>query len=165
MPDYTVVFVRLVLIEQMISVLVPPLWIAANATGKIKKNQIYGRMFTLAALPLSYGLLRIIESPIIPMVILILSSVGYWAYCLYDIHNQIDLDISKYLKKSIMPVAVFAIIIATVNSLSIEVYGTDNFFRLLIVMFATIMFGCVGCYCILEKEEKKVVKRIIKKKL
>ena len=164
-PDYTVVFVRLVLIEQMISVLVPPLWIAANATGKIKKNQIYGRMFTLAALPLSYGLLRIIESPIIPMVILILSSVGYWAYCLYDIHNQIDLDISKYLKKSIMPVAVFAIIIATVNSLSIEVYGTDNFFRLLIVMFATIMFGCVGCYCILEKEEKKVVKRIIKKKL
>lgn len=164
-PDYTVVFVRLVLMEQMICVLVPPLWIAANATGKIKKNQVYGRMFTLAALPVSYGLLCVVKNPVVPMVVLIISDVGYWLYCLYDIHNQISLDIARYFKKSMMPPIIFVIVLSGINSVALLLYGTDNLIRLSIVVSATIVFGCVGCYCILEKEEKKVVKRIIKKRL
>lgn len=164
-PDYTVVFVRLVLMEQMICVLVPPLWIAANATGKIKKNQVYGRMFTLAALPVSYGLLCVVKNPVAPMVVLIISDVGYWLYCLYDIHNQISLDIARYFKKSMMPPIIFVIVLSGINSVALLLYGTDNLIRLSIVVSATIVFGCVGCYCILEKEEKKVVKRIIEKRL
>lgn len=164
-PDYTVVFIRLVLIEQMIWALVPPLWIAANATGEIKKNQVYGRIFLLAALPVSYGLLCVVKNPVVPMVVLIISDAGYWLYCLYDIHNQISLDITRYFKKSIMPPSIFVIVLVGINSVALLLYGTDNLVRLSIVVSATIVFGCVGCYCILEKEEKKVVKRIIKKRL
>ena len=46
-PEHTVAFTRLVLCESLIGVFIPPLWIAANATGRIKNNQVYGRMFTL----------------------------------------------------------------------------------------------------------------------
>lgn len=163
-PDYTVVFVRLVLIEQMISVLVPPLWIAANATGKIKKNQVYGRIFLLAALPVSYGLLCVVKNPVVPMVVLIISDAGYWLYCLYDIHNQISLDITRYFKKSIMPPFIFVIVLVGINSVALLLYGTDNLVRLSIVMSATIVSGGVVCYCVLEKEEKNFVKKLIKKK-
>lgn len=164
-PDYTVVFIRLVLIEQMIWALVPPLWIAANATGEIKKNQVYGRMFTLAALPVSYGLLCVVNNPVVPMVVLIISDVGYWLYCLYDIHNQISLDITRYFKKSIMPPFIFVIVLVGINSVALLLYGTDNLVRLSIVVSATIVSGGAVCYCVLEKEEKNFVKRIIKKRL
>ena len=164
-PDYTVVFIRLVLIEQIIWVLVPPLWIAANATGEIKKNQVYGRMFTLAALPVSYGLLCVVKNPVAPMVVLIISDVGYWLYCLYDIHNQISLDITRYFKKSIMPPIIFVIVLVGINSVPLLLYGTDNLVRLSIVVSATIVFGGVVCYCVLEKEEKNFVKTFIRNRI
>lgn len=164
-PDYTVVFIRLVLIEQIIWVLVPPLWIAANATGEIKKNQVYGRMFTLAALPVSYGLLCVVKNPVVPMVVLIISDVGYWLYCLYDIHNQISLDITRYFKKSIMPPIIFVIVLVGINSVPLLLYGTDNLVRLSIVVSATIVFGGAVCYCVLEKEEKNFVKTFIRKRI
>lgn len=164
-PDYTVVFIRLVLIEQMIWALVPPLWIAANATGEIKKNQVYGRIFLLAALPVSYGLLCVVNNPVVPMVVLIISDAGYWLYCLYDIHNQISLDITRYFKKSIMPPFIFVIVLVGINSVALLLYGTDNLVRLSIVVLATIVSGGAVCYCVLEKEEKNFVKKLIKKKL
>lgn len=164
-PDYTVVFIRLVLIEQMIWVLVPPLWIAANATGEIKKNQVYGRMFTLAALPVSYGLLCVVKNPVAPMVVLIISDVGYWLYCLYDIHNQISLDIARYFKKSMMPPIIFVIVLSGINSVALLLYGTDNLVRLSIVVSATIVFGGTVCYCVLEKEEKNLVKTFIRNRI
>lgn len=36
-PEYTVIFARLVLCEALVGVFISPLWIAANATGRIKK--------------------------------------------------------------------------------------------------------------------------------
>ena len=55
-PSHTISFTRLVLCESLIGVFIPPLWMAANATGHIKNSQVYGRMFTLAILPISYPL-------------------------------------------------------------------------------------------------------------
>ena len=164
-PDYTVVFIRLVLIEQMIWALVPPLWIAANATGEIKKNQVYGRIFLLAALPVSYGLLYVVNNPVVPMVVLIISDAGYWLYCLYDIHNQISLDITRYFKKSIMPPFIFVIVLVGINSVALLLYGTDNLVRLSIVVSATIVSGGAVCYCVLEKEEKNFVKTFIRNRI
>ncbi len=164
-PDYTVVFIRLVLIEQMIWALVPPLWIAANATGEIKKNQVYGRIFLLAALPVSYGLLCVVNNPVVPMVVLIISDAGYWLYCLYDIHNQISLDITRYFKKSIMPPFIFVIVLVGINSVALLLYGTDNLVRLSIVVSATIVSGGAVCYCVLEKEEKNFVKTFIRNRI
>lgn len=164
-PDYTVVFIRLVLIEQMIWALVPPLWIAANATGEIKKNQVYGRIFLLAALPVSYVLLCVVKNPVVPMVVLIISDAGYWLYCLYDIHNQISLDITRYFKKSIMPPFIFVIVLVGINSVALLLYGTDNLVRLSIVVSATIVSGGAVCYCVLEKEEKNFVKTFIRNRI
>ena len=99
------------------------------------------------------------------MVVLIISDVGYWLYCLYDIHNQISLDIARYLKKSMMPPIIFVIVLVGINSVALLLYGTDNLVRLSIVVSATIVSGGAVCYCVLEKEEKNFVKRIIKKRL
>lgn len=81
-PDYSVTFTRLVIVEQMISVFITPLWIVANATGNIMRNQVYGRSFVLAALPISYCLLLLDRNPILPMVVLVFANLGYLVYSL-----------------------------------------------------------------------------------
>lgn len=47
-PEYTVVFTRLLVVDSLINIFFQPLSTAANATGRIKNIQIYGRLITLA---------------------------------------------------------------------------------------------------------------------
>ena len=160
-PKYTVEFIRFVLAEQMINVLVSPLWIAANATGKIKKNQIYGRMFTLAALPISYIFLNIIDNPLVPMVVLIISAVCYWLYCLADIRCQIDLDIAQYMKESIFPYISFILILIVTNTIIAAIIQEDSAKRLLSVCLSSLITGAAGCYVLSTKKERSFIKQII----
>ena len=155
-PQYAVEFIRLVLIEQMVNVLVSPLWIAANATGKIKKNQIYGRLFTLAALPISYIFLKIIENPLVP--------ICYWLYCLSDISSQIDLSIVQYIKESILPYISFVLLLTIINMIIVTIIQEDSTMRLSYVCLSTLVTGFAGCYIISTKEERSFIKQIITSK-
>lgn len=162
-PEYTVAFVRIVLVEQMITVWVSPLWIAANATGHIKRNQVYGRLFTLAALPASYLLLHLVANPMLPMAVLVLSVLGYWIYCLYDIKCQIGLNVFQYLRKSIAPTFIFVALLVAVNFVVVSIIHKDDIVRLLVVGFVTLLSGGVSAYLMLDKNEQIFVKQIAKK--
>lgn len=162
-PEYTVTFVRIVMAEQMITVLVSPLWIAANATGNIKRNQVYGRMFTLAALPLSYLLLRLVENPMVPMIVLVFSTLSYWLYCLHDIKCQISLDVSQYLRKSIVPTLVLLMLLAASNSFVVFILPADSVVRLLLVCLTTLSVGGISAFVMLDEDEKNFVKQIAKR--
>lgn len=58
-PDYTVIFTQLVLIESLFAVSAYSVASIINATGKLKQMEIYGKIFILAVLPLSYILLKV----------------------------------------------------------------------------------------------------------
>ena len=62
-PNYTVQFVRLVLIEALINSLSGPLQIIAQATGKIKKYQIIVGIILMSVLPITYVLFSLGLSP------------------------------------------------------------------------------------------------------
>lgn len=164
-PDYTVAFVRLVLIEQLISVLVPPLWIAANATGDIKRNQVYGRMFTLAALPVSYVLLLVVRNPMVPMVVLIASTFCYWLYNLYDIKRQIGLDVPDYFRSAIRPLAVFVALLAATCTVPVLICGDDSLLRFVLEAVATVAAAVASLFVVFDRNERAFFKRTIKKRL
>ncbi len=164
-PDYAVAFIRLVLIEQMVWAFVPSLWIAANATGQIKRNQVYGRVFMLAALPVSYLLLLKWREPLLPMAVLILADIGYWLYCLYDIRQQIGLDVRKYFKQAIRPSLLFALLFTAANAVPVLVYAADCWQRLALVAIVSLVAGSAGIYIVLDGDERSYLQRIIKKRL
>ncbi len=164
-PDYTVAFIRLVLIEQMIAVLVPPLWIAANATGDIKHNQVYGRMFTLAALPVSYALLLVVQNPMVPMVVLIVASTCYWLYNLYDIKRQIGLDVPDYFRRAVRPLVAFVVLLAAACSIPVLICGDDSLLRFVLEAVATVAAAAVSLFVVFDSDERAFFKRIIKKRL
>lgn len=155
-PEYTIAFTRLVLCESLIGVFIPPLWIAANATGRIKNSQVYGRMFTLAILPISYLLLKLNADPLIPFMVAVFANVGYWLYSLYDIHRQIQLNISKYLLEVVKPAFIFSLSLILVDLILILIVPRESFYRLLMMLVFTVFIGVCVIYGLLSAVERRI---------
>ena len=164
-PEFSADFVRLVLVDQMVYILTPPLWIAANATGKVMGTQVWGRLFSLLALPISYCLLLIHKDPLIPMFVLIIAEFGYWIYCLFDVKRQLDINLQNYFKHAILPAVAFVIILIILNWGILNIYPTNDVFRFIDVCLSTFIGGALGCYALLEREEKQLLKEWIGNKM
>ena len=163
-PDCSDEFTIYVLIQALIGTLIPPLWIAANATGVIKYNQVYGRIISLMALPLSYLTLMVFKRPIIPMVWLVLTQAGYWIYCIYDMKRQIKLDVVRYMRKVVSPCLILSIIMSVlivVFSPFIDKTG----FGILISIMLYFFVGVTVSFFLLEKAERIILLDFLRKKL
>ena len=162
-PEHTVAFTRLVLCESLIGVFIPPLWIAANATGRIKNNQVYGRMFTLSILPVSYLLLRIQQDPIMPFFVAVIANVGYWLYCLFDIHGQLKLDVIRYMLEVVKPAILLSIFLLFVGFVLVHYIQEDSFCRFLIVLASMLLVGTGVIYGLLSEGEREFVSSIFRR--
>ena len=164
-PEYTASFTRLVLCESLIGVFIPPLWIAANATGHIKNNQMYGRFFTLSILPISYLFLKVQQEPVIPFIVAVAANIGYWFYCLYDIHIQIQLNMKRYLNEVVVPSIFLSLILLSVVFAQIWMMPEDTFFRFLLVFVSVIIVGVCAIYKFLNIGERDMIRKYIQKLL
>ena len=79
-PEYTSLFVRLILIWSLIDSLNGPLWMAAAAQGNIKAYQITAGVFIFVNLPLSILFLIFFENPVFVLIIRIVinSLMTFW---------------------------------------------------------------------------------------
>lgn len=161
-PLYCSIFSRLVLIESLIGTLVTPLWDAANATGYIKRSQIFGRSFILSSLPVSYLLLKLFHNPIIPFILLIMAQIGYWLYSLYDIHRQINFSIYKYAKEVVYPI--LFVLFFNVTICCIECWIMENGVLRIFLMGGSIVISSLACcyFFIFGHYEKHMILNILK---
>lgn len=162
-PEYSIAFTRLTLVDALIGIFVPPLWIATNATGNIKRNQLYGRLLTLSILPLTYVLLLFYVDPKIPFVLTIMVSILYWGYSLYDIHQQISLPIGSYLQKVLVPSAILAIVLIVIGYFIVNTFEESSMFRMVILFTLSIIFATITILMLLDASERNYIKKIIKK--
>lgn len=164
-PDYTLSFTRLVLCEQLIGVLVPPLAIVANATGKIKNNQIYGRLFTLSALPIAYFLLQYMKIPELPMIILVGAQLGYFTFCLWDTHQQIRLNINHYIRRVIIPIVIICCMLSFIGCTIVYLIPEDSWDRFMILTITLFFSGCIAIVGLLGRSERKILIDFLNKKI
>lgn len=162
-PDYTIEFSRLIIIETFAQVLITPLWMAANATGNIKRNQIYGRIFTLMSLPLSYISLLLFNNPVIAMAMCTLMNYFYWCYCVYDIKKQINLNIRKYIKSVVFPSITIISSLLIVGICFNSLYRETGFIHFITTTFVLECFGLIVVFLLLTKGEKQIVNNAISK--
>lgn len=165
-PDYAVPFTRLVICEQIFNVFISPLWIVANATGNIVRNQLYGRLFSLASLPLSYLILRIAPNPIYPMLVLVFANIAYWLYCVWDIHKQVNLRYKKYLIDVILPSLSLIGLMVVFGLCCYEYIQIANSVLHIVVMtFLIDTMGAIVVLFLLQKQEKKYLYSFIYSKI
>ena len=164
-PHYTNIFIQLLIIESLFVTLFNPLWIIANATGNIKHIQVYGRLFTLAVLPISYILLKchVISSPVPIFMISVLMQIGYWLYSLYDIHRQISLNIIFYFKQIVFPIFSIGIIVACIILLW-EPFLAEGWIKFIILSVASSSLLLLLTYSLaLKHTERLLLKNYISK--
>jgi len=102
-PAFTGCFIIIVLIQRNIYIANNMLIVLATATGDLRRSQLYGRTFTLLALPISYVALLIVKSPVTPMVIILLSTIFFWLNNIRDCHIQVELSYKEYLVECVLP--------------------------------------------------------------
>lgn len=161
-PEYTVGFVRIMLMIGLLESLKVALISAIHATGDIRKFQIYEGTSLLIVVPVAYVLLKVYHiSPNDVMLVyffveLITQCIRVWIVC-----PRIQMPFTSYLKKIICPILPPLLCIFPVLywfSLPIELsFGYLTLYLSLAVLYALVCIYLLGLNVI---ERKKIVSYI-----
>lgn len=164
-PIQTRWFVLLSVIDMLVFSLSQPIWIVVTATGNIRKNQLNGRLITLMSLPLSYIILCIYQNEYLPLVIIVIMQLLYYAYALVDVKKQLGLNIYQYLKNVFIPITIISsgtIILLIVMSMFNIKNGIIPFLlESIIICIIIVLLTYLTC----TKTEKETIIKYIKIKL
>jgi O-antigen/teichoic acid export membrane protein len=109
-PEYTVVFIRLILILSLIDAVSGPLWMSVQATGDIKKYQIIASCFTFANLPVSLLFLMYGFSPEWILIIRICLEIIKLIWLVFYLQKKINFPVWALFTDVFVPMAVISII-------------------------------------------------------
>lgn len=98
LPDYVVLFTRLVIINGIIDAMAAPLMTAAHATGKIKLYQSSVGTVTLLNLPISYFILKMGGSPYSVFYVSIVLAIVTFIMRIFIVKHLAGLSIKSFCK-------------------------------------------------------------------
>jgi O-antigen/teichoic acid export membrane protein len=157
-PEYTVVFVKLILVYQMIRVFHSPIDTLFKATGNIRNYQIVDALTLSLNLPTSYFLLKNGVGVSSVFVVMIIFEVISLISVLYLANRMGELNISNYLSRVLLPCSLVSIIAIPssyflVRSLQsiLFFYQITYFIGVLIIIIMSILI--IG----INKREKKIL--------
>lgn len=164
-PEYAGSFLFLVLIDGLINSLGIPLISVIQATGRVKKLQIYVGGVLLLNLPLSYLALSAGAAPELTFWIsIILSICGI--FCRLVITKELTkLSIELYLRYVLTPLF-FTTTITIILCMIINMCIPNGIMASILFIMLAMLIGCVLFYILgLTKEEKQLIKGIVNKYL
>ena len=163
-PNYSVVFVQLVLILALSESFSAPLITAMLATGKIRNYQIVVGGTQMLNLPVSYVLLRIGLEPTSVFITMISVSQLCLFLRLYMLKDLIGISMSLFIKKVYLPsVLTFAFSSCLLYMTSFIIITEESLFRLIFtgVISITITAPLI-LYLIFSKRERVKLLKAVK---
>lgn len=109
-PDYTVLFTQLVLINTIIDSLNGPAIAAALATGRIRNFELITGILMIFNLPVSYLFLRLGYSPQITMLVSISISLITIVVRAFILDKMVALRVSYYLREVVLPLLLVSLL-------------------------------------------------------
>lgn len=156
-PEYTIVFLRLILVSSIIDSLSGPLITSMHASGKVRDYQIIVGGVSLITLPIVYVLLRNGCEPYMAMVVVCIMSIICLFARLVLLKYMINLPIKSYILQvllRILPITMLAPIMPIIIYSEMQV-GWLSF--LLVCMVSIISVGVCSFYISLKNNEKTFV--------
>lgn len=172
-PDFVVVFVRLIIIESLIGTFSGPLMNLAQASGKIKWYQSIVGTFVMLNLPFAYLACRLYGGseengnmhPEVVFYVFIIMGVLSLFLRMAILKRTIGFDNRYFTNKILIPcvfVGFLSFVVPTILKLTIE----NNILRLILVSVSSVSFTGLFIYFIgLSKEEKEMLNGMIKDRL
>lgn len=157
-PDFTVLFCRLVLINLLIDCISGPLITAAQASGKIKKYHTIVGGFLLLVLPVSYFFLQAGFPPQTTFYVSIVISFIVLFIRLWIVHPLVGLSIKTFFLKVLMPI-IFITPLAIITPAIFKYNIQDQFIRFILVAISSVLSSSILIYLLgLSKPEREFVK-------
>lgn len=162
-PEYSIMFTRLAMIDILVCSLAGPLHILMQATGSIKKYQIIVSGVLLLNLPFSYLMLKMgmsFDSTF--YVSIVLSSVALIIrYVL--LRTYVEYSVRELILGFVIPIVILTIA-SSIIPIILYTHMKQDLLRLLIVCVASwISIALVSWICVLNKNEKSLLLQIIKR--
>lgn len=162
-PEYVVVFTRLIITTSLIDSLSFSLMSAAQATGEIRNYQATVGGVMLLNLPVSYFFLKLNYPPQSVMYIAMANAVVCLALRLILLRKMVQFPIVRYLKKVLLPLFVTSVVSCLIP-LFFRYQLAENLYRVLLVgllgavstLFIAFFFG-------ISSSERRYVLRIFQK--
>lgn len=163
-PDYTIIFTRLILIVALIDSFSLSLMASAQATGKIKKYQAIVGTVLMLNVPISYIFLKYGFSPEWTLYIAIAVSIVCLFLRLLLLKQMLNFSVVNFITHIIIK-PIFAIILGIAIPIVVHINIIENtFFNIMLFGIIYILTITPSIYCIgLTKKEKLYFLKFIKK--
>ena len=164
-PDYTIPFTTLMLVNMMISSLTTPVSQVVHATGKMKSFQIGTSIVICSIIPISWVCLKLGANPLSVYVVSLCMTCINQLVSLLLLKKIFAYKIMDYLKKVIFPCFIVSFL-SSLLTLGVHCIFRPSFVRLVIVAITGIGLSIFVSYLFaLNKYEKELVKVFIRKSL
>jgi len=164
LPDYVVIFTRLVILNTLIDAMSYPLITAAQATGKIMKYQLIVGSMLFLNLPLSYILLKFGLPPEITLYVSIVISILCLFMRAFMLRSMVGMSVRAYFTDVILiafSVSVISLVLPVIIYINLE----ENLIRLLIVTVVSLLSTGISIWFLgLSKNERGFFIRQINKR-
>lgn len=137
-PEYTVIFLRLMLCVTIIDAVANPLMVSAAATGKVKLYQGVVGGILLCILPISYVVLKFGGNPASVFIVHLCVCIIAFIARLYIIHSMIGLVLSDYVKKVVLLCAAVGTISLIIPLIVKLTQPNDTWFSFFVTCFACV---------------------------
>ena len=127
-PEYTVIFLRIIIVSSLIEVLSIPLANMLQASGKIKIYQMTVSVLFLSNIPISYLLLHLDYCPEITLLVNLLLIILSMFPRLYICKNIIGLSINEYFQKVIIRISITIIFLVLFFYISMPLFFNRNIY-------------------------------------
>jgi O-antigen/teichoic acid export membrane protein len=164
-PEYSVIFLRLVIIQSLFSVFDTSFYTALYAKGRLRENALISPTIGFLSFPIVYILFKSGYSPVV------LSYAGIVTYALlgFVVKPALIIKIADYSFENVMSVFLPCIkvtIIASVIPLLLKYLLDDSIFSAIIICFASVL-SVIGCvyFVGIDKNIRLKSRQFIKNKL
>lgn len=163
-PQYTSVFIKLMLINALIEIMHTGIPAVVQATGKIKWYQIILSTISLLSLPAAYILFTLGYPPYSILVTYIVSSIVMIVVQLFLLKRLINFNVKEFIKKSYLKIFYVAIFVSPLFFIR-NLYQESTTSFILSSMLAVIWVLAAVYVVGIEKKEKATISTILIKTL
>lgn len=146
-PEYTVIFVQLILFRSIITSMTGNIVMVVHASGYLKNVGIFSGGILLLVLPISYYMLKMGLPPFVPFIVNIGAALGDAFFELYWMRHYIGFPMGRFYRKVYAPVfLLFAIIFSISFALHYLMTDCNEYLRMVIVSVFSILTSCLLIY-------------------
>ena len=161
-PEYSIGFVKLILLYSLFESINGPLWLAVQATGKIKKYQIIVSCLIFSNLPLSIIAFSLGANPYWVLLIRIILECFITMFRLLYLNKTQKFSVISYVKNVMIPVLIVMIVSFIITSLLSSCFSGIVFFFGSCVI-SVIVNMLLVCLVGINKNERKIIVNFFKR--